>query len=198
MEIYCDHGLHFAAMRGSPGQPIVVENVGGADRSVGTGRAAHGYTANHVLNGGFYSLPYDVLNDFVPIAALTMVPLALLREKAYRQNGLMELITWLKANPQAASAGVASAGFRLLSISFQRETRTRLTLVPYRGAAPARLNLVAGQIDLMFGIGCNGIGARRKSQGVRGGKQSAICSSCGRSHLYRDGAAGLTSPVCAR
>src|SRR5580704_14528232 len=67
-------------MRGSLGQPIIIENVSGADGSIGTGRAARarpdGYTiklglkAEHVLNGAFYALPYDVLNDFAPISLL--------------------------------------------------------------------------------------------------------------------------------
>jgi len=67
-------------MRSSLGQPVIIENVSGADGSIGVGRAARakpdgytidiGATSHHVLNGAFYSLPYDVLNDFAPIAAL--------------------------------------------------------------------------------------------------------------------------------
>jgi tripartite-type tricarboxylate transporter receptor subunit TctC len=67
-------------IRSSLGQPIIIENVSGADERIGVGRAARarpdGYTielgaiSSHVLNGAFYSLPYDVLNDFAPIAAL--------------------------------------------------------------------------------------------------------------------------------
>src|SRR6516165_2773932 len=63
-------------MRRLFGQPIVIENIGGADGSIGVGRTARaqpdGYTiclgvdATFVLNGGFYSLPYDVLNDLAP------------------------------------------------------------------------------------------------------------------------------------
>jgi tripartite-type tricarboxylate transporter receptor subunit TctC len=63
-------------MRESLGQPIIIENVSGADGSVGTGRAARarpdgytivlGFLGSHVLNGAFYSLQYDVLNDFAP------------------------------------------------------------------------------------------------------------------------------------
>jgi tripartite-type tricarboxylate transporter receptor subunit TctC len=66
-------------MRGSLGQPIIIENAGGADGRIGAGRAARarpdGYTidvgllSNHVLNGALYSLPYDVLNDFAPISS---------------------------------------------------------------------------------------------------------------------------------
>ena len=63
---------------------------------------------------------------------------------------LNELIAWLKANPNKASAGVTAAGGRLLFAFFQKETGTRFALVPYRGAAPEMQDLVAGQIDLTF------------------------------------------------
>jgi hypothetical protein len=74
-------------MRGLIGQPIIIENVAGADGSIGIGRAAgalpDGYTLvlgglqTHVLNGAFYSLRYDVLNDFAPVALLVTPPLSL-------------------------------------------------------------------------------------------------------------------------
>jgi len=78
-------------MRASLGQPVIIENVGGADGSIGVGRAARarpdgytidlGYVGNHVLNGAFYSLPYDVLNDFAPIAPLVTFPFVLFARK---------------------------------------------------------------------------------------------------------------------
>jgi tripartite-type tricarboxylate transporter receptor subunit TctC len=64
-------------MRRPLGRPVIVENASGADGSIGVGRAARarpdgytidlGFLGNHVLNGAFYSLSYDVLNDFAPI-----------------------------------------------------------------------------------------------------------------------------------
>jgi tripartite-type tricarboxylate transporter receptor subunit TctC len=70
-------------MRALLGQPVIVENVSGADGSIGIGRAARarpdGYTIDlgakdtHVLNGAFYSLPYDVRTDFAPISPLATV-----------------------------------------------------------------------------------------------------------------------------
>jgi hypothetical protein len=62
-----------------------------------------------------------------------------------------ELIAWLKANPNKASAGVTAVSYRLLAASFQKETGTQFALVPYRGNAPAVQDLAAGQIDLWFG-----------------------------------------------
>ena len=61
-----------------------------------------------------------------------------------------ELIAWLKANPNKASAGVPAVGQRLVTAFFQKETGTLFTLVPYRGSAPAIQDLAAGQIDLLF------------------------------------------------
>ena len=63
---------------------------------------------------------------------------------------LRDLIDWLKANPNKASAAVVTVGLRLLATFFQRETGTQFALVPYRGAAPATQDLMAGQIDLSF------------------------------------------------
>jgi tripartite-type tricarboxylate transporter receptor subunit TctC len=148
-------------MKGSLGQPIIIENVGGADGSIGLGRAARarpdGYTINlgsmsmHVLNGAFYSLPYDVLNDFAPISPVITSTRFLFARKAMPPKDLKELIAWLKANPNKASAGVTAASGRLLAAFFQKETGTQFALVPYRGQAPAVQDLVAGQIDLSFG-----------------------------------------------
>jgi tripartite-type tricarboxylate transporter receptor subunit TctC len=148
-------------MRGSLGQPIIIENVGGADGSIGVGRAARarsdgytidlGFLGGHVLNGALYSLSYDVLNDFAPIAPLVAAPQILFARKTMPANDLNELIAWLKANPDKASAGkVGSSVLKLITVFFQKQTATKFSLVPYRGAAPAMQDLVAGQIDLVL------------------------------------------------
>jgi len=90
-----------------------------------------------VLNGAFYSLPYDVLNDFEPISPLVTTPLVLFARKMMPAKDLRELIAWLKANPDKASAGIGAVGPQLIATRFQKETRTRFALVPYRGTAPA-------------------------------------------------------------
>jgi tripartite-type tricarboxylate transporter receptor subunit TctC len=147
-------------MRGSLGQPIVIENVGGADGNIGVGRAARaspdGYTisigtaATNVMNAAFYSLPYDVLNDFAPVASLVNAPLVLYAKQAIPAQDLRELIAWLKSNPDKASAGIFAATARLMAELFQRDSGTHFALVPYRGSAPVIADLVAGQIDLAF------------------------------------------------
>ena len=148
-------------MKASLGQPIIIENVGGADGSIGAGRAARarpdgytidvGFLGNHVLNGAFYSLPYDVLNDFAPISPLVTGPIFLFARKTMPAKDLNELLAWLKANPDKASMGVAALGPRLVTAFFQKETGTHFALVPYRGSAPAVQDLMAGQIDLLIG-----------------------------------------------
>jgi len=145
-------------MRRSLGQPIIIENVSGANGSIGTGRAARarpdgyaiclGLSSTHVQNGAFYSLSYDVVNDFEPIVPLVTTPLVLFARKTMPAKDLNELIAWLKANPHKASAGIVTVGIQVIATLFQQETGTHFALVPYRGTAPAVQDLVAGQIDL--------------------------------------------------
>jgi tripartite-type tricarboxylate transporter receptor subunit TctC len=143
-------------MRASLGQPIIIENVTGADGSIGTGRAARarpdgytielGYLGNHVLNGAFYSLQYDLLNDFAPISPVSRNPHVLFARKTMPAKDLNELIAWLKSNPNKASMAVLALGPKVEAALFQKETGTHLVLVPYRSLATQ--DLVAGQIDL--------------------------------------------------
>ena len=147
-------------MRMSLGQPVIIENITGADGSIGTGRAAHaradGYTivigiiSTHVLNGAFYSLQYDLLKDFAPISPLALFPFVLFARNTMPAKDLNELVVWLRANPNKASAGFATAASHLLTAFFQKQTGTQVTAVPYRGSAPELQDLVAGQIDVAF------------------------------------------------
>jgi tripartite-type tricarboxylate transporter receptor subunit TctC len=77
-------------------------------------------------------------------------PEMVVAKKALPANDLMELIAWLKANPGKATQGGAGVGgiTHVAGVFFQRETATRFQFVPYRGAAPAIQDLVAGQIDM--------------------------------------------------
>jgi tripartite-type tricarboxylate transporter receptor subunit TctC len=147
-------------MRNSLGQSIIIDNVGGAEGRIGTVRAARsrpdGYTVSvgnvstHALNGAFYSLQYDVSNDFVPILPLVVTPLVLFAKKTMPADDLRQLIDWLKANPGKSSAGFGTVAFQVVNVFFQKETGTRFALIPYRGSAPGMQDLVAGQIDLYF------------------------------------------------
>jgi len=154
-------------MRVSLGQPVVVENVAGANGGIGTGRVARatgdGYTVGlglwntHVANAALYALPYDVVNDFEPVSLLVAYPFVIVANKAIVANDLKELIAWLKANPGRASqgsAGVGSGG-HLSGVLLQKMTGVRFQHVPYRGSAPAVQDLVAGQVDMMIDVPVN-------------------------------------------
>jgi tripartite-type tricarboxylate transporter receptor subunit TctC len=143
-------------------QPIIVENVSGAAGNVGVGRAvrlaADGYAlsigdwSTHVVNGAIYSLPYDVLKDFEPVALLVSNPYLVVARKTMPANDLKGLIAWLKANPGNALVGTAGVGSppHLGGVLLQNATATRLQFVPYRGGGPYMQDLVAGQIDMVI------------------------------------------------
>src|SRR5580692_8051713 len=149
-------------MRPALGQPIVIENIGGAAGSIGVGRAVRsppdGYTLSigtsttHMLTGGLYKLPFDLLKDLEPIILIGSEPLLIVGKKSLPADDLKGLIVWLKANPDKASVGIAGVGAtgQLTGISFQKETATTFQFVPYRGNAPAMQDLLAGQIDFMI------------------------------------------------
>ena len=149
-------------MRGLLGQPIVIENVGGAAGSLGVGRAvrsaADGYTLSigtsttHMLTGGLYALQFDLLKDLEPVILIGSEPLLIVGKKSLPADDLKGLIAWLKANPDKASVGIAGVGAtgHLTGISFQKETGTKFQFVPYRGNGPAMQDLLAEQIDFMI------------------------------------------------
>jgi tripartite-type tricarboxylate transporter receptor subunit TctC len=156
-------------MRASLGQPVIVENVGGASGSLGTGQAARaapdGYTVGlgnsvtHVINGAVYSLNYDALTDFEPVSLMTDNAALIVAKKAMTANDLRELIAWLKANPGKALAGTGGVGSAAheAGLYFENETGTRFQFVPYRGLGPAIQDLVGGQIDIMFSFPANAL-----------------------------------------
>jgi len=144
------------------GQPIIVENVGGAAGSLAAGRVAKaapdGYTlmtgiwGTHVANGAIYRLDYDVQKDFVPVSLVSSNPLLIVASKKVPADNLRELIEWLKANPGKANQGTSGIGSvgHVGGVFFQNMTGTKFNFVPYRGLAPAMQDLTAGNIDLMF------------------------------------------------
>jgi tripartite-type tricarboxylate transporter receptor subunit TctC len=107
-------------MRTLLGQSVIVENVTGASGSIGVGRVAKaapdGYTLSighlitHVFNGAVFTLPYDPVEDFAPVSLLAAVPTWLIGRTSLPAKDLKELIAWLKANPDKASAATVGAG----------------------------------------------------------------------------------------
>jgi len=149
-------------LRAILGQPVIIENVGGAAGSIGVGRAvrsaADGYSLSigtsttHVLTGGLYKLQFDLLTDLDPIILIGSEPLLIVGKKNLPADDLNGLIAWLKANPDKASVGIAGVGAtgHLTGISFQKATGTKFQFVPYRGNGPAMQDLLAEQIDFMI------------------------------------------------
>jgi tripartite-type tricarboxylate transporter receptor subunit TctC len=103
------------------------------------------------MNAALYSLSYDVLGSFEPVAPLVDTTITLFARKSMPGKDLNELIAWLKANPDKANHAVTTAGVQAYGALFQRETSTRFQGIFYRGEAPAAQDLVSGQIDLLFG-----------------------------------------------
>src|ERR1700675_3169547 len=106
-----------ASMAETLGQQVIVENVGGANGTIGVARVARalpdGYTlgigqwSTNVVNGAVYDLPYDLLKDFAPVARLVSGPQLLVANKGLPANNLKEFIAWLNANPGKALAATA-------------------------------------------------------------------------------------------
>ncbi|MGE0037910.1 MAG: tripartite tricarboxylate transporter substrate-binding protein [Xanthobacteraceae bacterium] len=148
-------------MKASLGQPVIVENVGGAGGSIGAGRVARaapdGYTIlfgnaeTHVFNAAVQTLQFDVVKDFEPIALMPRYPFILVTSNAVPAQNLKELVAWIKANPAKVSQGTVGAGTvqHLCGLSMQDMMGVRWQLVPYRGGAPAMQDLLSGQINLM-------------------------------------------------
>jgi tripartite-type tricarboxylate transporter receptor subunit TctC len=148
-------------MKATLGQSFVIENVTGAGGSIGVGRAvraaADGYTISfghlgtHVANQAIYPLQYDMLTDLDPLVLLPSNPMVVVSRNSLPAKNLQELLAWLKAYPDKASAGTAGAGSgsHIAGVYMQNLTGLRLQFVPYRGTAPALTDLVAGQIDII-------------------------------------------------
>ena len=148
-------------MKAALGQPIIIENVGGAGGSVGTGRvaraAADGYTIllgsseTHVLNAVAQSLSYDVMTDFDPVVQLPSYPFLLVSKNGVPASNLKELVAWLKANADKVTQGTVGTGTaqHLCGLAMQKAIGVRWQFVPYRGGAPAMQDLLGGQFDIM-------------------------------------------------
>ena len=156
-------------MRGTLGQTIMVENVPGAGSALAVGRVTRapgdGHTlslgnwASHVSHPAIYPVPFDILQDLVPVAKVADTPLWIVTKNDLPVKDLKELIAWLKANPDKASAGIVGygAGGHICGLAFQTASGTRYQFIPYNGGAPAMQDLVSGQIDLMCDMAANSL-----------------------------------------
>jgi tripartite-type tricarboxylate transporter receptor subunit TctC len=149
-------------MRNALGQTIVIENNGAAAGSIAHGRAARaapdGYTLSlghwgtHVVNGAVYTLAYDVLKDFEPVALISSSTYFMVGKRDLPANELKDLVAWLKASPDKVTQGTSGAGSpgHIGGILLQSILGVRWTFVPYRGANPVMQALLAGDYDWTF------------------------------------------------
>jgi len=167
-------------MKTSLGQPLVFENASGAGGTIATARVARaapdGYTLSlgnlgtHVVSPATYpNIQYHPLRDFEPVALLGTTAYWLVARTTLPPRDLKELIAWLNANPDKASAAMVGTGGidQIVGVYFQQKTGTRFQLVPYRGSPPIVQDLVAGHIDMWLG------GAQGTYSQVRSGQLKA-------------------------
>jgi tripartite-type tricarboxylate transporter receptor subunit TctC len=153
--IFSDH------MKSTLGQPILVETVTGAGATIGVGRvvnaAPDGYTVgignwtSHVGSPALYPVSWNPVNNLEPIARLPVSSLMIVGKQALPVNNAKDLIAWLKANSdKATAASVGSgSGAHVCGLYFGEKTGTKFQFVFYRGGAPAMQDMLAGTIDIM-------------------------------------------------
>jgi len=151
------------AMRPSLGQTIVIENKPGASTNIGAQQVAtaraDGYTImsadNAVLAYNehlFSKLPFSPEKDFTYVGGISRFPLALVVHPDFQARTLQEFLAYARANPgkvNYASPGNGSPHHLAMEM-FKARTRTFLTHIPYRGAAPAVADVMGGQVPCMF------------------------------------------------
>jgi tripartite-type tricarboxylate transporter receptor subunit TctC len=150
------------AMRATLGQPVIVENTAGAAGTIGVTRAERatpdGYTVlwgmwgTNVADGAIYSLDFDLLKDFEPIALAATQPFLIDTRKTMPANNLTELIAWLKANADKATMGTSGVGSpsHVAGVLMQNMLGVHWQMVPYRSAGLATQDLVAGITDIQL------------------------------------------------
>jgi tripartite-type tricarboxylate transporter receptor subunit TctC len=145
-------------MRPILGQPVVLENVGGAGGSIAVGRVARAAPDGYTFDIGqwdthvgsiIYKLNYDLEKDFDPIGLLSVNPQLLVAKKALPANNLKDLVAWMKANPGKITFVNQNAAAQVSGILFEQATGQKVQFIPYRGAGPAMTDLISGQVDLL-------------------------------------------------
>jgi tripartite-type tricarboxylate transporter receptor subunit TctC len=178
----------------SLGQQVIVDNRGNSTGVVVSKALPDGYTVL-VDSGGFWISPfiqkmsYDVLKDFVPVGMLTLSPNVLVVHPSSPANSVKELVALAKAKPGAlnfASAGVGSTP-HLAAELFKSMTGVNIVHVPYKGAGPAVIDLIGGQVQMMIGS------APSVMPNVRAGKLRALAVGTLQPTALVPGVATMTS-----
>jgi tripartite-type tricarboxylate transporter receptor subunit TctC len=175
------------------GQPILIDNKGGAGGSVGSelvARApADGYTvlftlSSHTINPAIFpKLSFDTVKDFEPVGTVASLPQILVANNQVPANTVAELVALAKAKPGTlsyASVGNGSPG-HLAGELFKIRTGTQMTHIPYRGGGPAVTDVIGGQVPLLW------VSIPAAAQFVKTGKLKALAvSTLKRSSAFPD------------
>lgn len=142
--------------------PVVVDNRAGANGVIGTAQVARAAPDGHtmlIVPGGLAvnpairkNLPYDTLKDLAPVTQLATSPLVLSVHPSFPPRSVKEFTAFLKARPGEVNFGTSGNGSppHLAAELFKVMTGTQMTHIPYKGAGPAAVDLISGQIALYF------------------------------------------------
>jgi tripartite-type tricarboxylate transporter receptor subunit TctC len=145
-------------MRPFLGQPVIIENVGGAGGSIAVGRVARAAPDGYTIDIGqwdthvgsiIYPLNYDLQKDFEPIGLMSINPQLMIARKGFPADDLKGLVAYMKAKPGMATFVDQNAAAKVTGILMQNSTGTTVQFIPYRGAGPAMQAMLGGQVDLM-------------------------------------------------
>jgi tripartite-type tricarboxylate transporter receptor subunit TctC len=141
------------------GQPVIVENVGGAGGSIAVGRLSRATPDGYTIDIGqwdthvgaiIYNITFNLETDFAPIGLISINPQLLLAPKAFPANDLKGLVAWMKEHPGDAKFVNQNATAQVGGLLLQKLTGTQMLFVPYKGAGPAMIDLISGQVDLLL------------------------------------------------
>ena len=162
------------------GVPVVVDNRGGANGTIGAAAVAKSPSDGHTLlivpsgfavNPAIYpNLPFDSLKDLAPVSQLAASPLVISLHPSFPPKSVKELITFLKANPDKVNYGSSGNGSppHLATELFKYMTGTQMAHIPYKGAGPAAIDVLAGQIPVYF------MNALQAVPHIKGGRLRAL------------------------
>ncbi|MCT8174454.1 Bug family tripartite tricarboxylate transporter substrate binding protein [Variovorax sp. CY25R-8] len=146
------------------GQPVVVENKGGAGTAIGARFVAEakpdGYTlllgtvSSQAINPAMSKVGYDPVKDFVPVSALASIPFVLVAHPSAPYGSVAELLAAARQAPGSISYASAGPGTsnHLAGEMLASAAKLKLLHVPYRGSAPALADVLAGHVPLMFDL----------------------------------------------
>jgi len=176
------------------GQSILVETVTGAGATIGIGRVVgappDGYTliignwTSHVGAPAIYPVSWHPVNDLDAIVRLPVSSLMIVGRQSLPASNAKELIAWLKAKPEPATAASvgSGSGAHVCGLYFAEKTGTRLQFVFYRGGAPAMQDMLAGTIDTMCAEASQTLAHvtahKMKAFAVMGRTRYAYCPTC--------------------